>query len=129
MSRDARLRLIWGLTIVAIIVFIISLIFALGHYGITKDIAGNQYLTYIAAFAGIFEAIIAVLLLAIFYPDRTPTSRALHRTAPVAVSIPVRKIKLKCPACNKMFEIEDTGKKSIDVVCPSCGRGEIFRWR
>ncbi len=132
MSRDARLKLIYGLVVAAIIVFVISLIVALGHYTLMDDIAGGYYLTYIATFAGIFGAIIALLLLVIFYPDETPAPKTMTATAaavPVTPPAPKRKIKLKCPACNKIFEIEDTGKKSIDVVCPSCGRGEIFRWR
>ncbi len=129
MNRDTRIKLIYGLLSAGIVIFIISLIVALGHYGITEDIAGDYYLTHIAIFAGIFGAIIALLLLVIFYPDRIPSSKASPEKAPIVASAPARKIKLRCPACNKIFEIEDTGKKSIDAVCPSCGRGEIFRWR
>lgn len=124
MSKETRLRLIYSLMFAAIIIFTISLVFALGHYGIITDIAGEAYLIYILTFAGILGAVILSLIVVIFYPEKTAS-----KTKPATTPLPVRKIKLRCPACNRIFEIEDTGKKHLEIACPFCGRGGIFRWK
>lgn len=32
-------------------------------------------------------------------------------------------ISIKCPACDTQFDVEDTGERPLEAICPGCGRG------
>jgi predicted RNA-binding Zn-ribbon protein involved in translation (DUF1610 family) len=45
---------------------------------------------------------------------------------PLAMAIPVKRLKLRCGGCKEVFTIEDTGERPLRRACPYCGRtGEV----